>query len=256
MFAYSPSLSHSLPPSLSLLHTLLPVANTTCSPNGKCYVSAWCDTEQDDPEPAPKILHGAGFVSVFARVNARFTDFGIMRQNYNSSAASVAPGYNQFVVKDMVQAAGIGWTNDVKSRGTIIAAVSTWNCNLDLDESLCQPVWSFVPLDTKTNFSQGINFRYANKWRDAKGVEHRDLIKVYGVHILFLTAGEGRRFSAAVLFTNIGAGLGLLTLATVMADFVALYFLPKRRLYEREKYELVNEGEDDDDNSEEARNLI
>jgi hypothetical protein len=60
-----------------------------------------------------------------------------------------------------------------------------WKCNLDYGIDACQPHIQFARLDDPTDtFSNGSNFRYADKYYkevDGQYVEFRDLYKVYGL---------------------------------------------------------------------------
>jgi len=57
----------------------------------------------------------------------------------------------------------------------------------------------------------------------------------------FLLSGEGRKFSVVPLIINIGSGLALLTVATVISDLITLYCLPGKKFYNKVKYEHVDE---------------
>jgi P2X purinoceptor 4 len=98
--------------------------------------------------------------------------------------------------------------------------------------------------DPKQTFSVGYNYRYANYYHQLDPdsntqIEYRDLYKVYGIRIVFISNGEGRRFDIVPLLVNIGSGLGLLAFATLISDFVILYFVPQRDRYKAAKFEDV-----------------
>ena len=85
--------------------------------------------------------------------------------------------------------------------------------------------------------------------------EYRDLYKVYGVRFLFLLNGQGGKFDIVPLLgllqkkikrkkviffiVNIGSGLALLAIATLISDVITLHILPERKFYNKVKYETV-----------------
>jgi len=60
-----------------------------------------------------------------------------------------------------------------------------------------------------------------------------------GVRIVFLQFGDIGIFSFQTMLINLVSGLGLLTIATVIVDQIALRVLPERKLYEQFKYETT-----------------
>lgn len=106
------------------------------------------------------------------------------------------------------------------------------------------------------NIPAGFNFRYANYYylQDPNStlVEHRDLYKVYGLRFLYLVSGIGYRFAFVPLFINIGSGIALLSVATVISDVITLYLLPGRRFYNQVKYEEVPATEEEDKRKKES----
>lgn len=72
-----------------------------------------------------------------------------------------------------------------------------------------------LQLSSKTKaikFDYNLNFRYANYYRNGSGVQFRDLIKAYGILIIFTVEAQAGRFSIVSLAINIGTGLALLGL--------------------------------------------
>jgi hypothetical protein len=109
--------------------------------------------------------------------------------------------------------------------------------------------------DEENSVSVGFNFRYANYYYLPEGdafTQYRDLYKVYGVRFLFLLNGQGGKFDIVPLLgidevyimgnellVNIGSGLALLAIATLISDIITLHILPQRKFYNKVKYETV-----------------
>jgi hypothetical protein len=80
-------------------------------------------------------------------------------------------------------------------------------------------------------------FRSSEYIHDSHG--SRDLTKRYGFRLLIFMGGVGSRFDVGALLTAIGAGIGLLSIATLVADFIATKLLANRVRYTEVKYEEV-----------------
>lgn len=61
-----------------------------------------------------------------------------------------------------------------------------------------------------------------------------------GILLKFIQTGKIGRFSMQVLVINICSGLGMMAIATVIVDSLALYVLPKRGVYFQHKYKVVD----------------
>lgn len=110
--------------------------------------------------------------------------------------------------------------------------------------SYCFPKYTFTRLDVANAFvSPGYNFRYS-RYNSFNGQEKRDLFKAYGIRFEILTSGSGSKFSIVPLALNIGSGVGLLAMATLICDFVMLYFEPAKDLYNKKKYLYVKSTEE------------
>jgi len=177
-------------------------------------------------------------------VHVLFPLFNIIRDNIGHSLSNI----NYFSVQDMLDNAKISF-NSVAKDGAVIIVQVNWDCNFDKSENLCEPKFSFLRIDDPDNpFSAGFNYRYThNYWintNESELVEYRDLIKVNGLRFLVLVSGFGGKFDVVPMFVNLGSGLALLSVATVVSDIIALYLLPKRKFYHEAKYQDVNSGQD------------
>ena len=60
---------------------------------------------------------------------------------------------------------------------------------------------------------------------------YRELVKAYGIRFVISVTGEAGRFSFMPLLLTLGSGIGLLSVATVVADLFMLNFLERRQFY-------------------------
>ena len=67
--------------------------------------------------------------------------------------------------------------------------------------------------------------------------------KTYGIYFIVNVHGEARKFSFIPLLLNLGAGLALLSITTVICDIIVLH-LHKNRVYYQDKKYLTVEGLD------------
>ena len=85
----------------------------------------------------------------------------------------------------------------------------------------------------------GYNFRHAHYYSDNK----RTLYKAYGINFVVNVWGRAGKFSIIPTLTNLGAGLALLSITTVICDIIVLYVMKNGGFYKEKKYLDVN-GED------------
>ena len=78
------------------------------------------------------------------------------------------------------------------------------------------------------------------------GVEYRYLRKAYGLRILVQSSGRCRKFDWGMIFVTLGSAVALLSVATVVVDGLAVYVLPKRDVYQRIKYNSLDEREEEE----------
>nr|KAG5695479.1 hypothetical protein BaRGS_011321 [Batillaria attramentaria] len=127
--------------------------------------------------------------------------------------------------------------------GGVIQILITWDCNLDNDVEDCLPEYSFRRLDRGDyKLSRGFNFRYADHYK-LGNTSARTLYKAFGIRFVITLQGQAGKFSIFPLFTNIGAGVALLSIATVVCDVIVLYILKARHFYRDNKY-LDVKGDD------------
>ena len=152
--------------------------------------------------------------------------------------------------------------------GSVVSVVIAWDCDLDKDFlTHCRPEYRFRRLeDPKSKIAPGWNFRHAEYYSDSKRTLYKStgilfVVNVQGqagncreiltaVHILFLSGAKNfshggllshpGKFSFIPFAVNLGAGLALLSIATIVCDVVVLYFMKDRRVYYDKKYLQVS----------------
>ncbi|CAB3990047.1 P2X purinoceptor 4-like [Paramuricea clavata] len=136
--------------------------------------------------------------------------------------------------------------NDTAIRGGVVGIKITWDCNLDYDKHKCLPRYSFFRLDNPlSKVSPGYNVRIAQYDMTDKKFARRTLIKAYGIRFVIMVDAQAGKFDIVPLLRNFGAGLGLLTLATVLCDICVLYCLKKKSYYRSQKYLYVDSDQDE-----------
>ena len=66
--------------------------------------------------------------------------------------------------------------------------------------------------------------------------ENRTLLNKHGIKIDLVQAGDLGAFSFSELLVSLTTSLTLLAMATVITDYIALYLLPDKELYDGAKY--------------------
>ena len=155
-------------------------------------------------------------------------------------------GYNLFTLDSILSAATkndkyhrhIDSYADIASTGAIVLATAEWDCDLDRSLKHCNPKWKFLRSvgwfffsgflflylcvcfvcvsgilwslclnrvdNTTHSISAGYNFRTVSYSIDGS---MRTLRKLYGVRVVFATAGQGSKFDFATLTVTLGAGM-------------------------------------------------
>ncbi|XP_071180605.1 P2X purinoceptor 4-like isoform X2 [Mytilus edulis] len=217
--------------------------NTTA---GLCLIRAWCPVENGAAKaPDPPALLGSKDFTVFIKNNIQFPKFKVKRRNLPDNASdeffqTCNYGSNSkdcpiLRLETIVREAGENYAAMAKEGGVIEIQIQ-WNCNLDLSVSECVPKYKFRRLDSSDyKISKGYNFRYAKYYKE-NDVEFRTLFKAYGIKFILSVTGEAGKFNFEPFMINVGSGLALLSIATVVCDIVVLYFLKARSLYKDKKY--------------------
>ncbi|XP_037367098.1 P2X purinoceptor 4 isoform X2 [Talpa occidentalis] len=221
-----------------------------------CEVAAWCPIEDDSEVPRPAFLKAAENFTVLVKNNIWYPKFNFSKRNilpnvtttYLKSCmydAVTDPFCPIFRLGKIVESAGHSF-QDMAVEGGIIGIQINWACNLDRAASLCLPQYSFRRLDTRDlshNVSPGYNFRFAKYYKDLTGTEHRTLTKAYGIRFDIIVFGKAGKFDIIPTMINIGSGVALLGVATVLCDIIVLYCMRKKYYYREKKYKYVEDYE-------------
>lgn len=65
--------------------------------------------------------------------------------------------------------------------------------------------------------------------------EYRFLYKAYGIRFIINVSGNAGKFSMIPLFLTIGAGIGLMSISVLIADFTLLHCTKKKKIYAKIK---------------------
>lgn len=219
-----------------------------------CAIHAWCPVETDElPIKNDTLLAGTEDFTVLIKNNIEFPKFKAKSRNildnqnqsylqacqYNRShsADCFCPVFRLGTIVDLTETK----YRDIAVMGGVIGINIDWNCNLDHSIKNCAPVYSFTRLDeANAKIAKGTNFRYANYY-DNNNTAFRDLYKAYGIRFIVRVTGKAGKFSIIPLLLNIGSGVGLLAIATVVCDVITLYLLKKGNYYKENKYLYVDE---------------
>ncbi|XP_014450263.1 P2X purinoceptor 4 isoform X2 [Alligator mississippiensis] len=221
-----------------------------------CEIYAWCPVEDDTNVPRPAFLKDAENFTILVKNNIWYPKFNFAKRNILPSInstylkgciydAQTDPFCPIFRIQKIMEAAGQNF-QEMAVEGGIMGLQIKWNCDLDKAASLCVPRYSFRRLDDKNSkytVSPGYNFRFAKYYRDTSGLEARTLIKAYGIRFDVIVFGKAGKFDIIPTMINIGSGLALLGVATVLCDIIVLYFMKRRHFYREKKYKYVEDYE-------------
>ncbi|XP_061754253.1 P2X purinoceptor 1 [Nerophis ophidion] len=216
-----------------------------------CEVLAWCPVENDNKIPDPPLLLSAENYTLFIKNSVTFPSYGITRSNivehididyikkclHDSKTDPFCP---IFKLGDIIRESGLNF-HTIAKMGGAIGIVIDWTCNFDVAVEHCKPKYSFHGLYGNPKYtdaigtSVGYNFRYAKHFREDK-VDKRTLLKVFGIRIDIIVESLGRQFDIIPTLTAIGSGVGIFGVATVVCDFVLLYFVPQKEFYKNMKF--------------------
>ncbi|MGH0151428.1 UNVERIFIED_CONTAM: hypothetical protein FKN15_020152 [Acipenser sinensis] len=202
----------------------VPVNNSTAVHT--CEVLAWCPLENDvDLSHHPALLKDAEQFTVLIKNNIRY------------------PKFNFTKLGDIVREAGEDF-QEIAVEGGVMGIQIKWDCDLDQSVSKCVPQYTFRRLDNKdvqNTVAPGYNFRFAKYYKGPGEVESRTLIKAYGIRFDVMVFGKAGKFDIIPTMINIGSGLALLGVATVLCDVIVLHILKKKTFYREKKYKYVED---------------
>ncbi|KAK7173462.1 hypothetical protein R3I93_003318 [Phoxinus phoxinus] len=219
---------------------------------GTCEIQGWCPVEHGRTPTEPMLAKAENF-TVFVKNFIKFPKFAFSKSNVlpttNSTYLKTCrydkdhhPYCPIFFVGDVINWTGYNFQN-LATKGGSIAVGIEWNCDLDKDESQCNPEYSFTRLDSsdksQPSVTSGYNFRFARYYSDAAGQTYRNLFKVYGIRIDILVNGKAGKFSIIPTVINIGSGLALMGAGVFVCDMILLYMMSKSSIYRETKFEAI-----------------
>jgi len=210
-----------------------------CSATGFCQLQAWCPLEN---EKQAVTVENVENWKVFVKANVYFPNFGVERTNVDGKTVD---GLNLFSVAYILEQSGYNYSQ-VANTGAVILISINYDCDLNRPVSQCQPQFRFSRIDDpSSNFSTGFNFRMAYKSTTGASFEEtRELYKYLGIRIIFNLYGTAGKFNVIPLLLTLGAGVGLLSISTLVCDFILQYLLPNKDKYVVKKIEDVGEDEE------------
>ncbi|KAL9981786.1 hypothetical protein ACROYT_G010533 [Oculina patagonica] len=223
-----------------------------------CEIYAWCPVEVDQtPMPHFNLSKGVPLLktedfTVLIKNSVQFPKFNESGRNIPSDRDIKKCVYDPDkdplcpIIKlgTIVKQAGEDY-NALAYKGGVMAIVINWDCDFDSLSYSCQPKYSFRRLDdAESPIAPGYNFRFS-RYYEKDGKLHRTLFKAYGIRFMVLVYGQGGKFNVVPLFVNIGSGLALLGIATVLCDVVVLYVVKRKSYYRQKKYQYVNDPDEE-----------
>lgn len=226
------------------------VSNGTCNPEtNTCFIRAWCPLASDDTER----LTGTRDFTVLIKTSVLFPKFkakvGNIRDDMDELYLSncqfdpvTAPFCPVFSLEKMVNIAlekttATSTYSELIDEGAVIAVRIGWNCDLDYNVDECKPTFDFDRLDKgeDSKLARGYNYHYTHNYVD-NGIAYRQLINAYGILFIVTADVEARKFSIVPTLLNIGSGIALLAVTTVMCDFIMLYLHPSKTFFNTRKH--------------------
>ncbi|KAI7800864.1 putative P2X purinoceptor 5-like [Triplophysa rosa] len=219
---------------------------------GICEIYGWCPIENSQRPKVPLLGKAENF-TLYIKNFIRFSKFNFSKSNVletNNETYLKSCLYDTihhpycpiFLLGDVVRKAGHNF-QDIAVLGGSVGILIEWRCDLDKGYSKCHPQYSFTSLDTSTTPSSvtaGYNFRYARYFKNAAGEVHRNLYKVFGIHVDIIVYGTAGKFNIIPTVVNIGSGLALMGAGVFICDMVLLYLMKQSTLYRKKKFEKVN----------------
>lgn len=215
-----------------------------------CEIYGWCPTEYDIT-PDPHLLSSAENFTVMLKNSIEFPLYRVKRRNILEwmtkpflQKCRYNPDDDELKYCPIFRLGDILKFSDAKNKniwkkGGMMSIHIEWNCDLDFDERKCVPKYVFRRLDDfESPVAKGWNFRFCEHYFE-NGTRMRNMIKAYGIQFFITVYGKGGKFDVLTFSMNLGSGLALLGIATVLCDMIVLNITRKRSLYRRAKIDLV-----------------
>ncbi|PAA81535.1 hypothetical protein BOX15_Mlig019017g3, partial [Macrostomum lignano] len=208
-----------------------------CSPDTRTCISyGWCPAPSQDAFnlPVGSVLTRARNFTVQLKNSVDFRAFDKKRRNILDWMTSeylntclydkAHPNLTYcpvFRLGDILAYSGTT-SEEVYKIGGAFGIDISWQCNFDLPEEHCLPKYHFRELDIgKGTDIEGFSVQYAYNYR-SEGQDRRMLVHAYGIKIFVTVSGEGGRFDFYRLSMNLGSGLALFGLSSMLCDVILL----------------------------------
>ena len=237
------------------------VTNGSCNiKTSTCFVKAWCPIENDDltTNATYQRLLGVEDFTILIKNFVYFQFYKIRRHNILDNASEeflenctyepdTSPFCPVFRISDILAIvnAKSGHSKTVEQEdiyliGGVISIRISWDCNFDHTLESCKPKYEFDRLDNRNlNASKGYNYRYAHNYFDEYVTERRQLIKAFGILFIINVEAKAGKFNVVPTLLNLGSGLALLSVTTILCDLIILYLHKNKLLFYTHKYEQV-----------------
>lgn len=221
-----------------------------------CEIYGWCPTEHD-VLPDDFIIANAPNFTVMLKNSIEFAHYHVKRRNVlswmdktflhncrynpNDEKLKFCPIFRLGDIMEYTQAEN----KHIWNRGGMVSIHIEWNCDLDYSEEQCLPKYIFRRLDDfDSPVGKGWNFRFSYHYMEGN-VRKRNLIKAYGIQFFITVYGKGGKFNMLTFSMNLGSGLALLGIATVLCDTIVLNITRRREVYRNARVDLVAKKQSD-----------
>ncbi|XDV32551.1 hypothetical protein PO909_003340 [Leuciscus waleckii] len=220
---------------------------TAGNSTGICEIYGWCPTEiYQKPDKATVVREAENF-TLYIRNFIRFSQYNFSKSNVilNKSKNTYLktclydeidhPYCPMFRLGDIVNKTGRSFQESAV-KGASFGIMIDWTCDLDKEDSHCNPHYSFLSLSSNET---GYNFRFAEYSNDAEGNKQRTLYNVFGIHLHVLVFGTARKFCIINTIINIASVLTLMTAGSFLCDIILLCIVKKSAFYRNSKFEKI-----------------
>ncbi|XP_056099129.1 P2X purinoceptor 5-like [Rhinichthys klamathensis goyatoka] len=218
--------------------------------DGICEINGWCPTEKDQQPDEATVVRQAENFTLYIRNFIRFSKFNFSKSNVKLNRSGnpylktclydeiVNPYCPIFRLGDIVTKTGRSFQESAILGGSFGIMID-WSCDLDKEDSYCNPKYSFMTLGSNTT---GFNFRFAEYSIDA-GERQRTLYKVFGIHLQVIVFGTARKFSIINTIISIASVLALMTTGSFLCDTILLCMMKNSHFYRDSKFERITKND-------------
>ncbi|NWI54774.1 P2RX4 protein, partial [Calyptomena viridis] len=218
-----------------------------------CEVFAWCPVEDDSHVPKPAFLREAENFTLLVKNDIWYHKFNL---------SNGTTPYQSFLFSSTLFSAS-SWLSQPGGRVSLILLICSHPFSLSFacgppcaEKPLCagpshaaapSPALSRLPgpLQPPAHLSPltYLFSRFAKYYNNSDDTESWMLVKAYGIYFHIIVFGKAGKFDVIPTMINIGSGLALFGVATVLCDIVVLYCMKKRYYYREKKYKYVEDYE-------------